>query len=134
MEADEELQVVLFSFGYKYGTPIDINLILDVRFLPNPYWVKDLRSKNGKDTAVADFVLESHEGALFMEQLQSMLVFLIETNIAAGKNALRIGIGCTGGHHRSVAVVEALASFVDEESVHLIQFHRDLGKDAKTLT
>lgn len=134
MEDEVELHVVLFSFGFKYGSPIDSNMIFDVRFLPNPYWVADLRLKTGKDAAVADFVLESHEGALFMEQLNTMLRFLIDTNLAAGKDILRVGIGCTGGHHRSVAVVEALASSLGGQSVHLTHFHRDLGKDTEALS
>lgn len=134
MQKEGELQVVLFSFGFKYGTPVDSNMILDVRFLPNPYWVTELRSKNGKDAEVADFVLESHEGAVFMEYLKTMLLFLIDKNIVAGKRTMRIGIGCTGGCHRSVAVVEAIGIFMAEESVCAMRFHRDIEKDTLVLS
>lgn len=134
MGEDGELKVVLFSFGFKYGTPIDINMVLDVRFLPNPYWVVELRPKNGKDPEVADFVLESYEGAMFTEHLKTMLQFLIEQNVAADKSTVRIAIGCTGGHHRSVAVVEAMASFLTEQSIQSTAFHRDIEKDTGGLT
>jgi RNase adaptor protein for sRNA GlmZ degradation len=130
MGDDEQLKVVLFSFGFKYGTPVDINMVLDVRFLPNPYWVESLRSKTGKEEDVAAYVLKSNGGEAFMEYLKPMLQFLIDQNTVAEKKTVRIGIGCTGGHHRSVAVVEAIYSFLAERQVHSIVFHRDIEKDS----
>ncbi|MBW2683202.1 MAG: hypothetical protein JRC69_06525, partial [Deltaproteobacteria bacterium] len=102
---------VLFSFGFKYGAPVDVNVIWDVRFLPNPYWVEELRPQTGRVDKVATYVLESDEGRGFLTLLKPMITFLIEQNSAAGKKSLHLGIGCTGGRHRSVAVTEALADF-----------------------
>ncbi len=125
----EKLRVVLFSFGFKYGTPVGVNLVWDVRFLPNPYWQDHLRPKTGLVEEVADYVLESEEGIAFLEQLKPMLKFLVEKNIAAGKRSLNIGIGCTGGCHRSVAVTEAIAQYMMDLSVDLSVFHRDIERD-----
>lgn len=124
-----QMRVVLFSFGFKYGTPLDVNVVWDIRFLPNPYWVEELRPRTGKDQSVAEYVLDSQEGKTFFQLLTPLLSFLVEQNEAAGKDSLRIGIGCTGGRHRSVAVTEKLAALLTAQPVELTVFHRDIGKD-----
>ncbi len=129
MGRSEQLQIVLYSFGFKYGTPVDVNLVWDVRFLPNPYWVKELRPKTGKVREVADYVLQSDEAISFFLHFQPLLQFLVEQNSAAGKKTMRIAIGCTGGRHRSVAVTEKVAAFLSELPVEMTVFHRDIEKD-----
>jgi len=129
MKSKEVLEVVLFSFGFKYGAPVDVNVIWDVRFLPNPYWVEELRPKTGRVDKVAAYVLESDEGRGFLTLLKPMTTFLIEQNSTAGKKSLHMGIGCTGGRHRSVAVTEALAAFLDRLSIEHTIYHRDIGRD-----
>ena len=129
MESKESLQVVLFSFGFKYGAPADANVILDVRFLPNPYWVEELRPETGRVEEVAAYVLESDGGRGVIALFKPMLIFLVEQNSAAGKENLRIAVGCTGGRHRSVAVIEALAVSLQESSVEHSFFHRDIERD-----
>ena len=129
MDTTRQLRVILFSFGFKYGTPVDINQLWDVRFLPNPYWVPELRPKNGKEAEVAEFVLASPAGQIFWQHLQPLLLFLVKENLAADKKTLRIAIGCTGGRHRSVAVTEKIAELLAEQPVHLTVFHRDIARD-----
>jgi RNase adaptor protein for sRNA GlmZ degradation len=130
MGRSEKLRIVLYSFGFKYGTPIDVNLVLDVRFLPNPYWVEGLRPKTGKVREVADYVLQSEEAVSYFLHLQPLLKFLVEQNSVAGKKTVRIAIGCTGGRHRSVAVTEKLAAFLSKLPVELTVFHRDIERDS----
>lgn len=131
MENSEQLRIVLYSFGFKYGTPVDVNLVLDVRFLPNPYWVEGLRPKTGKVKEVADYVLKSTEATSFLLHLEPLLQFLIKQNSTVGKKTVRIAIGCTGGRHRSVAVTEKLAMFLSGMDVKLSVFHRDIERDGK---
>ncbi|GAB6191023.1 RapZ C-terminal domain-containing protein [Desulfocastanea catecholica] len=125
----EQLRVVLYSFGFKYGDPVDVNLVWDVRFLPNPYWVVELRPKTGRVKDVADYVLQSAEAQTFFHHLEPLLQFLVKQNSAAGKKTLRIAFGCTGGRHRSVAVTEKIAAFLGKLPVQLTVFHRDIAKD-----
>jgi RNase adapter protein RapZ len=129
MDTTKQLRVILFSFGFKYGTPVDINQLWDVRFLPNPYWVAGLRPKNGKAPDVADYVLASQAGQTFLQHLQPLLLFLVQEYLAADKKSLRIAIGCTGGRHRSVAVTEKIAELLAGQPVQLTIFHRDIEKD-----
>jgi len=129
MNTTRQLRIVLFSFGFKYGMPVDINHLWDVRFLPNPYWISELRPKNGKEPDVAEYVLASQVGLTFWQHLQPLLLFLVKENQAAGKKTLRIAIGCTGGRHRSVAVTEKMAAFLSQQSVQLTVFHRDIARD-----
>ena len=127
-ESVAQFQVVFMSFGFKYGVPGEANMVFDARFLPNPYWVDDLRSRSGQDQQVAEYVLGSEEGKEFLRVLVPLLRFLIEQNRRASKKDMRIAIGCTGGHHRSVAVVEALASILTQPGLALSVWHRDLAK------
>jgi UPF0042 nucleotide-binding protein len=133
MERSEQLRIVLYSFGFKYGTPVDVNLVWDVRFLPNPYWVEDLRPKTGMVNEVAEYVLQSDEGKSFFLHFEPLLQFLVEQNTAAGKKTVRIAIGCTGGRHRSVAVTEKIAIFLSKFPVKLSVFHRDIERDGKVV-
>jgi UPF0042 nucleotide-binding protein len=102
------LFVTIMSFGFKFGVPADCDLVFDVRFLPNPYYVPELKHKTGEQKEVQDFVLDSSVSQEFLEKLTDMIKFLIPNYIDEGKNQLVIGIGCTGGHHRSVTVAKEL--------------------------
>lgn len=123
------LRIFLFSFGFKHGVPVDANLLFDVRFLPNPYWQDDLRPKSGLEKEVSSFVVGSDQGREFL-QLLVPLILSVVSGMAPKKRELRIAIGCTGGRHRSVAVVEALAETLSADSDFQVQpFHRDIDKN-----
>lgn len=124
------MDVTLFSFGFKYGTPSDINHIVDVRFLPNPYWVEKMRPKTGLESEVAEYVISSDPGKDFTNHFIPFIHCLLHNNSLAGKPALRIGIGCTGGRHRSVAITAQLAKILQQQDINLTVFHRDIEKDA----
>lgn len=126
---DQPLPVTITSFGYKHGIPTDADLIFDVRFLPNPYFEPTLRSKTGKDPEVAAFALSGAAADDFFKHLQPLLHFLIPQYQQGGKVSLTIGIGCTGGKHRSVAVTERLGQLISEAKVNLHLSHRDIGKE-----
>ena len=127
----KSLFVTVLSFGFKYGIPTDSDLVFDVRFLPNPYYVEGLRQKTGNDKEVQDFVMQYQEAHDFLEKLEDMIEFLIPNYIAEGKNQLVISIGCTGGKHRSVTLANALYNRLKENSAYGIKIeHRDIGKDA----
>lgn len=126
----KNLFVTIMSFGFKYGVPVDCDLVFDVRFLPNPYYVPELRHKRGTDKEVQDFVMNSDVSAEFIRKLEDMIKFLIPNYIDEGKNQLVIGIGCTGGHHRSVTVANRLFEILsDSESAYGIKIaHRDITR------
>jgi UPF0042 nucleotide-binding protein len=124
------LQVALMSFGYKYGLPLDADIVMDVRFLANPYWDQSLRDLTGMDRDVRDFVL-GPEALAFLESFQGLLLQLLPAYTAEGKSYLTIGIGCTGGQHRSVAIIEELAERLREHGFPLRVGHRDLGRHAR---
>ena len=106
-------------------------MVWDVRFLPNPYWVEELKPQNGLTKEVADYVVESSEGKTFVELLGPLLGFVVEKNRAAGKEELRLAIGCTGGKHRSVAVANAMAERLDPQGEQRLGVvHRDVARDA----
>ena len=107
-DRQSRLTVTLLSFGFKYGVPVESDLVLDVRFLPNPHFVPGLRALTGKDQAVRDYVAASDVTEPFLDKTTDLLTFLIPKYATEGKSYLTIGIGCTGGHHRSVAIVEQL--------------------------
>ncbi|MBO4904583.1 MAG: RNase adapter RapZ [Lachnospiraceae bacterium] len=127
----KNLYVTILSFGFKYGIPIDADLVFDVRFLPNPYYHEDLRPLTGRDEAVADYVLGFEEAGSFLDKLEDMLLFLIPNYISEGKNQLVVAIGCTGGKHRSVTLAQALFDRMSghEEYGSKIE-HRDISKDS----
>lgn len=125
------LKILIFSFGFKNGTPIDANQLLDVRFLPNPYWQQELRPKSGLQPEVSDYVVDSDQGKEFLGALIPLLLCIARQYGASAREELRIGIGCTGGRHRSVAVVEFLAAELRRDADWQVQVdHRDIDKDA----
>ena len=125
--AAQALQVGLVSFGFKHGVPQEADVLFDVRFLPNPFFVPELRPLTGQDPAVASFVLESDPARELLELLIPLLRFLIPQYQREGKAYLTIGIGCTGGQHRSVAVVERLRLLLEEQTQTIFITHRDLA-------
>jgi len=123
------LFVTILSFGFKHGVPSDCDLVFDVRFLPNPYYVPHLKMLTGNDEAVREFVMDSEVSHEFMDKLIDMMKFLIPNYINEGKNQLVIGIGCTGGHHRSVTVARGLYEALEgDESYGLKLSHRDINR------
>jgi len=128
-EMRKRTQFVVYSFGFKHGVPVDANMVWDVRFLPNPYWQEELRPMSGCEKQVSDYVIKSDQGVTFLSLVKPLISFLLESTENAGKNELRLAIGCTGGRHRSVAVVESLREFLAGRDVDLDVFHRDLEKD-----
>ncbi len=129
----KNLYISIISFGYKYGVPNDADLVFDVRFLPNPYYIEELRSKNGNDPEVRDFVMGNEKAGEFLSKLVDMVSFLIPNYIKEGKTQLVIGIGCTGGKHRSVVFANALYESLQQAQEYGVRIeHRDIEKDAIT--
>ena len=124
----KNLMITVLSFGFKYGIPNDCDLVFDVRFLPNPYYVDGLKYKTGNDEEVQDFVMGYEISHIFLGKLVDMLNFLIPNYILEGKNQLVIGIGCTGGQHRSVAITKALADFIKQKGYQATENHRDMTR------
>jgi UPF0042 nucleotide-binding protein len=122
------LQIVLVSFGYKYGVPLDSDLVFDTRFLPNPFYIDTLRGKTGRNARVRNYVLGSEETAEFLARLRGFLDYLIPKFIAEGKSYLTVAVGCTGGRHRSVVVVEELKAYLRKKSYDIKVYHRDVFK------
>ena len=128
----KNLFITILSFGFKYGIPADSDLVFDVRFLPNPYYVEGLRYKNGNDKEIQDYVLRFSEAHEFLNKLDDMVSFLIPNYIIEGKNQLVISIGCTGGKHRSVTLANELYKRLSERKEFGLKIeHRDIEKDAK---
>ena len=125
---EDRLQLTLSSFGFKYGPPPDATHLWDVRFLPNPYWVEEMRDLTGLDQRVAAYVLDSPAGSEFLRLAMPLLSFLVEQNRGAGRLAMWLAIGCTGGQHRSVAVVERLGRELAALPVDLVVLHRDCSR------
>ena len=126
----KNLFINILSFGFKYGIPVDSDLVFDVRFKPNPYYEEDLKHKTGNDKEVQDFVLSSPVSGEFLEKLQDMIRFLIPNYIAEGKHQLVISIGCTGGKHRSVTIANRLYECLKKDEEYGIKItHRDIGKE-----
>ena len=127
----KNLFITILSFGFKYGIPADSDLVFDVRFLPNPYYVEGLRAKTGNDQEIQDYVLQFREAHEFLDKLTDMINFLIPNYIAEGKNQLVISIGCTGGKHRSVTLANELYKRLSSKKEYGLKIeHRDIGKDA----
>ncbi len=124
------LNVTLMTFGYKYGLPEECDFVFDVRFLPNPYYEQDLKRLTGEDPAVRDYVLKNAAAEKFLDDLSAMVRFLIPEFVRAGRNRIMIGIGCTGGRHRSVSVATALYEKLEGEAgCGLNLLHRDMDKN-----
>ena len=130
----KNLYITVLSFGFKYGIPSDADLVFDVRFLPNPYYIDELRSQSGNDKEVRDYVMNNENAQIFLDKLTDMVEFLIPNYVVEGKHQLVIGIGCTGGKHRSVTLANELyeALRATGETYGLQKEHRDIEKDAVT--
>lgn len=125
----ESIIINILSFGFKYGVPSDIDLVFDVRFLPNPFYIDDLKLKTGNDKLVNDYVMKFEESKIFLDKLIDMVKFLIPNYIKEGKNRLVIGIGCTGGKHRSVTLANQLFYALESFKHNIFICHRDVDKD-----
>ena len=122
--------MTVLSFGFKYGIPVDADLVFDVRFLPNPYYVENLRKKTGNEKEVQDYVMNCEEAGEFLNKIEDLLVFLVPLYIKEGKNQLVIAVGCTGGKHRSVTVANGIYERLKGLGYSAKAEHRDIEKDA----
>jgi UPF0042 nucleotide-binding protein len=125
---ESRMQTTLVSFGYKHGLPLDTDLVIDCRFLPNPHWVDELRPLTGLDEPVRDYVLGQPIAAEFLADLRRLLTLLLPAYVAEGKSYLTIAFGCTGGRHRSVAISEEIAAELRAGGFDLRVTHRDVGR------
>jgi RNase adapter protein RapZ len=123
-----ELQTSIVSFGYKHGLPIDVDLVFDCRFLPNPHWVEELRPLPGTDPRVREYVLAQPETAPFLEALERLFALLLPAFVREGKSYLSIGVGCTGGRHRSVVIASELVRLLESHDVAAAVYHRDVDR------
>ena len=134
-ENDADLKVNILSFGYKYGIPVDADLVMDCRFIPNPHWIPELRPLNGLDKPVSDNVLMAENVAEFLDKYQDLFQTMSNGFINEGRKFLTLGVGCTGGKHRSVAIGEELARRLNGKvhasgvKISAVTIHRDLGKE-----
>jgi UPF0042 nucleotide-binding protein len=124
----QRMQTVVISFGYKHGVPVDSDLVFDTRFLPNPFYIDELRSKTGKHKKIKEFVCQSSETQKFLKHLYKYLDYLMPKFIEEGKSNLTISIGCTGGKHRSVVLGEELKKYLKEKQYRVRIHHRDIYK------
>lgn len=130
-EGFNNLFITVLSFGFKYGIPSDADLVFDVRFLPNPYYIEELRPQTGNDPVIQDYVMGFEVAGEFLNKLEDMIRFLIPNYIAEGKNQLVIAIGCTGGKHRSVTLANKLFSRLSTDKEYGLKVeHRDIQKDS----
>ncbi len=127
----ESLMITVLSFGFKYGIPPDADMVFDVRFIPNPFYITELKDLTGNDVAVRDYVMKWQEAVEFKSKLTDMCEFLIPNYIKEGKNQLVIAIGCTGGKHRSVTLANELYNNLKRVGHSVIIAHRDIDKDGK---
>jgi RNase adapter protein RapZ len=129
-ETVAQTSVTVESFGFKYGLPMDADTVMDVRFLPNPHWIDELRPYTGQHPAVRDYVLSQKGAAEFLETYHRLLSLIVDGYHREGKRYMTVAIGCTGGKHRSVAIAEALAGLLEsDEQLTVRVLHRDLGRE-----
>lgn len=126
--SQQPMSVTVMSFGFKHGIPLECDLVFDVRFLPNPYYINELKHKTGLDREVYDFVFGYQQTKDFMAYLTQLVSFLLPQYVEEGKNNLVIGVGCTGGHHRSVAIARALGEFIRQKGYEASENHRDMTR------
>jgi UPF0042 nucleotide-binding protein len=124
-----QLVAAVVSFGFKYGLPVDADLVVDCRFLPNPHWVEELRPQNGRDAPVRDYVLGQESAAAFLDNYEAVLRTLADGYVREGKHFVTLAVGCTGGKHRSVVIAEELASRLIAGGIPTQVVHRDLGRE-----
>ena len=122
------MTVSVTSFGFKYGLPLDADLVFDVRFMPNPFYIEELRPQTGLDQAVSDYVFSFQQTQGYLKRLEELLAFSLPLYAEEGKTSLVIAVGCTGGHHRSVAVTHALAEFISGQGYQVSENHRDMNR------
>ena len=122
------MTVNVTSFGFKYGLPMEADLVMDVRFMPNPYYIEALRPKTGLDRDVYEYVFKFQQTKDFMKRLEDLLTFVLPLYAEEGKTSLTLAVGCTGGHHRSVAVTHALTEFIHQQGSPVTENHRDLAR------
>jgi RNase adapter protein RapZ len=127
-QASGGIQTAVVSFGYKHGLPLDVDIVLDCRFLPNPHWVDELRPHTGRHSEVRDYVLSFPESADFLEKIDSLFELLLPAYVAEGKSYLTIAMGCTGGHHRSVVMAEEVARLLRARGFEPRVTHRDIDR------
>lgn len=123
-----QMQVSIVSFGFKNGILLDADYVFDVRFIPNPYYIKELKPQSGKDPAVKDYVFSFDDTKVFMDKIEDLIKFVVPRYIKEGRLQLTVGIGCTGGRHRSVALSEELKNRLKDENVKIVVDHRDLDR------
>jgi len=128
-ERDRSMAINVMSFGFKYGAPPEADVMFDVRFLPNPFYLLELRPKTGLETPVREYVLQNEDTQEFLGHLYSMIDYLVPQYIEEGKTTLVIGIGCTGGKHRSVVLSEELSRHINENGFRSTTLHRDIGRE-----
>ena len=128
-EKEARLRATVMSFGYKYGIPVDADLVVDVRFLPNPHWVPELRPHTGLDQDVNDYVLAQDGATEFLDRYADLLHIVAEGYLREGKRYVTVAVGCTGGKHRSVAMAAHLARRLVKDGVETVVFHRDMGRE-----
>ena len=122
------MHVNVLSFGFKYGLPLDADLVFDVRFLPNPYYIPELKQQTGLDEAVRSFVFQYQQTTDFVEKTEDLLAFLLPNFVDEGKSELVIAVGCTGGKHRSVCIAKTLAEFIQKRGYAVTLGHRDISR------
>jgi RNase adapter protein RapZ len=127
-DTDNRMQTTVVSFGYKHGLPLDVDLVLDCRFLPNPHWQEDLRPLTGLHEPVRRYVLEQEPSQEFLDRIDGLLEFLLPAYVAEGKSYLSVAFGCTGGRHRSVTIAEEMASRLAAHGIEPTVIHRDVDK------
>ena len=125
---EHSMAVEVCSFGFKYGLPMDADLVFDVRFLPNPYYIAELKNKTGLDQDVRDFVFSYQQTKDYVEKLEDLLAFSLPLHLEEGKTNLSVAVGCTGGRHRSVAIAKELGDFITKLGFATAVSHRDLGR------
>jgi UPF0042 nucleotide-binding protein len=126
---EERMRTTVMSFGFKHGLPLDADMVMDVRFLPNPYWVDELRALPGTDPRIHDYVMQKEQTADFVERFDALMDGLVPGFLSEGKRYLTIAIGCTGGRHRSVVLAEEIAEGLRARGLHVAVRHRDLERE-----
>ncbi len=124
----DPMLISVMSFGFKHGVPLDVDNVFDVRFLPNPHWIEDLRPLTGLDEPVREYVLDQPEAEEFLGRIDDLLGFLLPNYVKEGKSYLTIAVGCTGGRHRSVALAEDIAQRIRGHGYEATVYHRDIGR------